>query len=509
MCLNEKRTLQERHCLCCFKINNDLLKTRPSKFFCSGFIPNKREDVESDLEKYPKKLIIRFFLKPIGTRIIIVLMFLAYLCFSIYGAINLKQGLSLYQLVSEKSYFYKYSHLDEQNFKTEPLVALCIKGEYNYVSDFSQDEIMNVISKGKRDENVDKNFEINWLTTYRKSLYYSNNSQENFIQGLKNFTKEFSQFNNDIAFNRDFSRIISSKFYLRAINIESTNTQGDLMLRLRELSETAKISCFFYTPAFIFYEQYVKIWPTTWQTIAVALAVMICITVIFMPHPLMVWVVFLTMVSILLGIFGFMYYWDLTLSSITMIHLVMSIGFSVDFSVHICHAFLAVRIEKNENALVKAFDKVGGPILNAAFSSLIGITMLAFTKSYIFQSFGKVMCLVILFGLFHAALVLPVFLNLLFPCYSKKQPKTPKHNDVPYRIKFLEPLQVLNLSDNIYRISKNLDLPHVTNCPRQMTVSQIDILQNEYPVGKHLCYSQIKIKIFSSNDRKHCCWEFA
>ena len=77
-----------------------------------------------------------------------------------------------------------------------------------------------------------------------------------------------------------------------------------------------------------------------------------------------------------------MYYWDLTLSSITMIHLVMSMRFSVDFSVHICHAFLSYR---RTNMLKKAFDMSGGPIFNAALSSFIGILMLFFQslwKSY-------------------------------------------------------------------------------------------------------------------------------
>lgn len=73
-----------------------------------------------------------------------------------------------------------------------------------------------------------------------------------------------------------------------------------------------------------------------------------------MPFPLMIAVVLLTMVGIPIGMFGFMYYWDLTLSSITMIQLVMSVGFSVDFSVHICHAFLVVRMKKKQKALVKA-----------------------------------------------------------------------------------------------------------------------------------------------------------
>ena len=127
------------------------------------------------------------------------------------------------------------------------------------------------------------------------------------------------------------------------------------MVRLRDLRKSAKLSCLFYMPAFIFNDQYVQIWPSTQQTIGAAVLVMIILIRIFMPFPLMIAVMLLTMVGILIGMFGFMYYWDLTLSSITMIQLVMSVWFSVDFSVHICHAILVFRmIKKKQKALVKA-----------------------------------------------------------------------------------------------------------------------------------------------------------
>lgn len=132
------------------------------------------------------------------------------------------------------------------------------------------------------------------------------------------------------------------------------------MVRLRDLRKSAKLSCLFYMPAFILNDQYVQIWPSTRQTIGAAVLVMIILIRIFMPFPLMIAVVLLTMVGILIGMFGFMYYWDLTLSSITMIQLVMSVGFSVDFSVHICHAFLVVRMKKKTKSSCKSFDMLGG-----------------------------------------------------------------------------------------------------------------------------------------------------
>lgn len=509
ICLNEKRTRHKRHFLCCVQVNDEKERSKSKiyKYCFSGFIPKKRQDVESALEKYPKLFVIRCFLKPKLGKIFILIMFIAYIGSSIYGSFYLKQGLSLYNLVSENSYFYKYSLWNEQFFKNEPIIMLCVKADYNYSLPSIQSIITSTLENAKNDNSIDKTFEINWLDSYTNSTYYETSSEEKFVKGLKRFIESFTIFSNDIVFNEDFSRIQSSKFYVKSKNIETTDEQKALMLRLREISGKAGISCFFYTPAFIFYEQYVHVWPSTLQTVGVALGVMIFITFIFMPHPLMVFIVSITLVSVLFGIFGFMYYWGLTLSSITMIHLVMSVGFSVDFSVHICHAFLSLRYKPQATALTMALDMVGGPILNAAFSSLLGIAMLGFSKSYIFKSFGQVMCLVIGFGLFHAAFVLPLLLWVLFPCYSIKQLKTVAYHPSSFQIK--DPVQVSRCGKSIEAICNRLQLSHVSNCAEKKELNKIQIsLPVTFPIANVYAYHYKDICVFSTKDGEACYWDF-
>jgi multidrug efflux pump subunit AcrB len=116
-----------------------------------------------------------------------------------------------------------------------------------------------------------------------------------------------------------------------------------------------------------------------------------------------------------------------------MIHLVMSVGFSVDFSVHICHAFMSVDGNDRNTILKNAIDRAGGPVVNAAFSTLLGIMMLAFSGSYIFQSFGILMFLVIGFGLIHAALFLPLFLYALLPCFHSMDDRRVMNSITPPR----------------------------------------------------------------------------
>ncbi|ESO99344.1 hypothetical protein LOTGIDRAFT_113479 [Lottia gigantea] len=191
------------------------------------------------------------------------------------------------------------------------------------------------------------------------------------------------------------------------------------MLRLREITSKSDLNVFPYSASFIFFEQYVMVLPSTLQTMGIAVACMFVITILFMPHPIMVTLVTLNMLSILAGILGFLYYWDLSLSSITMIHLIMSVGFSVDFSAHVCHGFISSDSVSRHERTKDALRESAAPILKGGISSLLGICTLIWSSSYVFRSFFKIMVLVITFGLAHSLLLLPVVLSICGPKKSQ------------------------------------------------------------------------------------------
>ncbi|KAH3806515.1 hypothetical protein DPMN_134838 [Dreissena polymorpha] len=122
---------------------------------------------------------------------------------------------------------------------------------------------------------------------------------------------------------------------------------------------------------------------------------------------------------IMAGVFGFLLYLNVALSSITMIELIMSIGFSIDFTAHICHGFMTSRCETRDAKVRDAIDKTGAPIFHGAVSSVLGIIVLAAAKSYIFRTFAVVMGFVLFFGITHTLLLLPVVLSWIGPMSSE------------------------------------------------------------------------------------------
>ncbi len=66
--------------------------------------------------------------------------------------------------------------------------------------------------------------------------------------------------------------------------------------------------------------------PTTVQCVVIAAVIMMVVSLIFIPNPVCsLWVAF-SIVSIEIGVLGFMAFWGVHLDSISMINLIMCIG---------------------------------------------------------------------------------------------------------------------------------------------------------------------------------------
>ena len=112
--------------------------------------------------------------------------------------------------------------------------------------------------------------------------------------------------------------------------VKSSIYPSILLIKSRETKIVLPLSC-----------QFIMVLPTTIQCVTVAAIVMMIISLIFIPNPICSpWVAF-SIISIEIGVVGFMTVWDVYLDSISMINLIMCIGFSVDFSAHISYHFMS------------------------------------------------------------------------------------------------------------------------------------------------------------------------
>ncbi|XP_069133104.1 patched domain-containing protein 3-like isoform X2 [Argopecten irradians] len=423
MALHERRVAANRHCITCspieFPTENNQSDSTATRVCCTGSPAKSRNEQESMFEKIPRLVIPRMIIN-VPAKVLIFISYLAYLGFAIFGVTHLHQGLILQNLVSDSSYYYQFSQWDFDYFPSNFPISFVIPNHQNYSSIHVLDKLDSILKLARNYIDIEDTYELNWLTSYQNSTFFANKTENDFTTGLHRFLNNSKVFKNDVVFNPTPDQIEASRFFVMSNNIKDSYTQGKLMLQMREIASNSVIPCFAYSPSFIFFEQYVAVLPSTLQTVGIAVAAVFVVACVLMPNPFLIICIALSLASIITGVLGFMHFWGLSLSSITMIHVIMSVGFSVDFSAHICHAFLTSEGRDRNARVCKALEMTAGPIFNSAVSSIVGIIMLILSESYVFISFFRVMLLVILFGLFHGLFVLPIVFSLVGPTKPMK-----------------------------------------------------------------------------------------
>ena len=100
----------------------------------------------------------------------------------------------------------------------------------------------------------------------------------------------------------------------------------------------------------------------------------------------------------------------------------------MDYSAHISHTFLTIsgdRRSRSEATLVN----IGPAVLNGGTSTFIAFILLASSDSHVFSTFFKIFFLVVVFGLFHGLIFLPVLLRWIGPAaYEDARPSSSAHS---------------------------------------------------------------------------------
>lgn len=184
---------------------------------------------------------------------------------------------------------------------------------------------------------------------------------------------------------------------------------------LRQICKDSPLNVSVFHPYFVFFDQFELVRPTSLQSMIIGAIIMMIISFIFIPNILCSLWVALSIISIELGVAGYMSLWDVNLDSISMINLIMCIGFSVDFTAHICYSYMSSKSRRPDDKVREALYSLGMPIMQGATSTILGCIGLLLADSYIFLVFFKMILLVIFFGAMHGLFLLPVLLSLFGP----------------------------------------------------------------------------------------------
>lgn len=103
-----------------------------------------------------------------------------------------------------------------------------------------------------------------------------------------------------------------------------------------------------------------------------------------------------------MDLIGTLALWGTPLASATFASLAMAIGLSVDYVVHLAHAYVRYGPEVPiEDRIRQTYAKMGASVFNGGMSTFLGICLLSIASSPAFRQFFHVMFGIVVFGVIH------------------------------------------------------------------------------------------------------------
>jgi Niemann-Pick C1 protein len=190
-----------------------------------------------------------------------------------------------------------------------------------------------------------------------------------------------------------------------------------------DISHEHNIDVFPYSKFYIFFDQYASIVRLTGTLLGTAVAIIFVVGSILLGSVVTGAVVATTVVMTVVDILGTMAVAGVSLNAVSLVNLVICVGISVEFCAHIARAFMfpsrnildrvPTKFRGKDARAWTALVNVGGSVFSGiTITKLLGVCVLAFTRSKIFEIYYfRVWLALVIFAATHALIFLPVALS--------------------------------------------------------------------------------------------------
>ena len=444
----DQRRVEENRdgCLCCWRRKD----WQPSECSQRSFLKIAFEALADILVSLPCKIAI------------LVITF-GILAGGIYGVARIDTVFDYNNFITEGSYLRNFLRFKELYFPQEGQSSTIYFVDVDYVGDM--EKILNLLNDLEQLSSPKKNNIAGdsikfWIKDFvrfvnrKRGAYYEtpfNGSYTNasFHEDLLQFLSnpvEGGMYMKDFEFEKKINLsgsavapkiLLSSMSYQHHIfehSKDGTVAMNEVFEAIEKQEFSGKV--FATSQAYSSYITMEIITAELYRNMAMALGVVFVCTLILIADLTTSLIVLITVTLTVVNVAGYAYFWGLSIDTLFTIFMTISIGLCVDYSAHIAHAFTVESGSRNER-MKKALVNIGPAVLNGGISTFLSFVLLCASKSVIFLTFFKIFFLVVLFGLFHGLLVLPVVLSLVgsntdFYLESKPTIRSAWHKTSPF-----------------------------------------------------------------------------
>ncbi|KAK4444690.1 Niemann-pick type C-related protein 1 [Podospora aff. communis PSN243] len=192
----------------------------------------------------------------------------------------------------------------------------------------------------------------------------------------------------------------------------------------KAISDSTGLDVFPYSVFYVFFDQYATIIPLTAALLGSAIGIIFLVSTALLGSVVTAVVVAVTVVMVIVDIIGAMAVMGVSLNAVSLVNLIICVGIAVEFCAHIARAFMFPsrkfmervrnRFRGRDARAWTALTNVGGSVFSGiTVTKILGVTVLAFTRSKIFEIYYfRVWVALVVFAASHALVFLPVALSL-------------------------------------------------------------------------------------------------
>ena len=300
------------------------------------------------------------------TKGVVICLSLLLLGAGIYGVTRVDEAFDRRILAKDDSYLKRFLSAQEKHFELSIGVNIVESGDIDYEQDSIQQqirELTNIVTENKHY----KQQSVSWMEAFSQYARMSRKdiTGARFLPELKAFLSipNFAYYSQDLKFSEDGTKLEASRVLGFMKNDGSSIFQKNAMLTLRDdIAEKSKLDAFPITRPFMFFEQYAITSRETIRNLIIAAVAVLVVTSPFLVDCTVTFIVVLNFAALICELFGLMVIWNVSLNSVSMINLVMAIGFAVDYSAHIAHAYITSNKETADERVVDALSTLGASV---------------------------------------------------------------------------------------------------------------------------------------------------